>query len=102
MKNSWQQTVPYYCLPPGFALEFTILALSRTLSVLATLYKRLAVNFAKDLFTFQLTKTFNNCLTSKAPILRSSAVAHGKQKASFSFRVLLGLQQRVSSLSRDS
>lgn len=74
-----------------FRLEFTILALSRTLSVLATLYKRLAVNFAKDLFTFQLTKIFNNCLTSKPPILRSSATAHGKQKPSFSFRFLLWL-----------
>lgn len=41
-----------------FELEFTILALIKTLSVLASLHKRLAVNIAKELFTFQLTQDF--------------------------------------------
>ena len=80
---------PYTAYHWEFRLEFTILALSRTLSVLAIVYKRLAVNFAKDLFTFQLTKIFNNCMTSKPPILRFSAAAHGKQKPSYSFLFLL-------------
>lgn len=39
-------------------LEFTVLALIKTLSVLASMHKRLAVNFAKQLFTFQLTQDF--------------------------------------------
>lgn len=64
-----------------FGLEFTILALIGTLGVLATLHKRLAVNFANDLFSFQLTKIFNNHLTSKPPILRSSTAAPWETQA---------------------
>lgn len=72
-----------------FGLEFTILALIGKLSVLATLHKKLAVNYAKNLFTFQLTNIFNNHLTSKPPVLRSSAAAPGKNKPLFSPRFLL-------------
>lgn len=86
----WQENAPHYCIPLGvWARIYNFGFKSRTLSVLAIFYKRVAVNFARDLFTFQLTKIFNNCLTSKPPILRSSAAAHGKQKPSFSFGFLL-------------
>lgn len=88
MKIGGKRLHPFTTYHWEFGLEFTILALSRTLSVLATLYERLAVNLAKDLFTFQLSKIFNNHLTSKPPMLRSSAAAHGKQRPSFSFRFL--------------
>lgn len=81
VKKSWQEIAPHYCIPLG---------------VWARIYSsgfkqdtQCPVNFAKDFFTFLLTKIFSKCLTSTPPILRSSAAAHGKQKPSFSFTYLL-------------